>query len=151
MTSKGACEGPDEDGIFTIPELHKALRSSGNGSAPGCDGLPFEFYTRWWEYLSTPLHAAFREAFLEVEEHDALCEFLHGVITLVLKPHKPPDQIRSYRPITLLNCDVKILTKAISNRLQAPLDSVIDASQSAFIYGREIGDNVPYHLGLADY
>ena len=54
--------------------------------------------------------------------------------------------MRSYRPITLLNCDYKIAAAAIAARLGVPLGSVIDSSQTAFLPKRWIGDNVLANL-----
>ena len=75
-----------------------------------------------------------------------------GRITLLYKG-KGADrtQPRSYRPITLLNCDYKIAAAAIAARLGAPLSSVIDSSQTAFLPKRWIGDNVLAHLETVDY
>ncbi|PNG99049.1 Transposon TX1 uncharacterized protein, partial [Tetrabaena socialis] len=56
-----------------------------------------------------------------------------------------------YRPLTLLNCDFKVLSRAVGNRLHHPLDFLVDALQTAFLDGRWIGENVLYHLGLRDY
>ena len=38
-------------------------------------------------------------------------------------------------PITLLNCDAKLITLVVSNLLLRPLDYVIDITQSAFLRG----------------
>ena len=62
---------------------------------------------------------------------------------IVIRLHSP-----SPSPITLLNCDVKLVLLVMSNRLQRPLDFLIDITQSAFLRGRDISDNVRYHLGL---
>ena len=75
-----------------------------------------------------------------------------GRITLLYKG-KGADRTQpsSYRPITLLNCDYKIAAAAIAARLGAPLSSVIDSSQTAFLPKRWIGDNVLAHLETVDY
>ncbi|PNW82407.1 hypothetical protein CHLRE_06g278290v5 [Chlamydomonas reinhardtii] len=57
----------------------------------------------------------------------------------------------SYRPITLLNCDFKMVSKAVSARLQPALDAVVDELQTAFITGRWIGDNALYLQGLIEW
>lgn len=145
------CEGPDHTGLFSQAELFLALKSCTRGKVPGVDGLPFEFYRQFWELLAQPLQAAFAEAFEAIPEHAPLHEFLHGVISLIHKPGKPRDQISSYRPITLLNADIKILAKALARRLQAPLDLLINPTQTAFINRRNITDNLFYHLTLAEH
>ena len=66
-----------------------------------------------------------------------------GIIVLLHKGGgKPVDDAASYRPITLLNTDVKLLARVlVSPRMAAGLDLVVDAThQTAFIPGRWIGD-----------
>ena len=150
-SESNCCEGPDGSGTFSEYELYCALTSSSKGKAPGVDGLPAEFYMKFWDDLAQPLQAAFDEAFHAISEPAPLHEFLHGVISLIHKPGKPRDQISSYRPITLLNADIKILAKALAARLQAPLDLLINPTQTAFIQHRNITDNLLYHLALAEH
>lgn len=40
-----------------------------------------------------------------------------GMITLIPKPNKDTTSLENLRPISLLNVDYKILTKAIAKRL----------------------------------
>ena len=56
---------------------------------------------------------------------------------------QPLDELLGYQPITRLNCDVKLVMYIIANRLNRPLlDNVIGITQSAFLSGRDISDNV---------
>ncbi|EIE18190.1 polymerase-like protein, partial [Coccomyxa subellipsoidea C-169] len=48
----------------------------------------------------------------------------------------------SYRPITLLNTDYKLATRAIASRIGPLLSQVADATQTGFLPKRWIGDNV---------
>ena len=64
---------------------------------------------------------------------------------------KPRDDPDSYRPITLLNCDVKLVAKVMMLRMGNALDTVIDGTQTAFVPGRWIGDNVLFHLEELEY
>jgi len=45
----------------------------------------------------------------------------------------------------------KIVAKVLVNRMGAPLDTVIDGTQTAFVPGRWIGDNVLFHLEELDF
>jgi hypothetical protein len=75
-----------------------------------------------------------------------------GIITLIFKgDEKPRDDPDSYRPITLLNTDVKLVAKVLAMRMGPALDSVLDPTQTAFVPGRWIGDNVLFHLEELDY
>lgn len=141
-------EGPDADGLLTAPELELALRLSRRGSVPGVDGLPYEFYRAFRATLVPVLLRVFNAAFAAVGDDSPLRPLLVGVLCLLPKPGQPADELASYRPLTLLNCDVKLLMLVLSNRLQRPLDYVIGITQSAFLRGRDISDNVRYHLGL---
>jgi hypothetical protein len=46
-----------------------------------------------------------------------------------------------FRPVSLLNCPVKILTKLLTIRLQRQIPGLIDADQTGFIKGRSISEN----------
>ena len=147
-----ACEGPAGDGLFTLGELQRALQDSARGRAPGLDGLPVEFYAQWWALLGPLLLDAVNEAFQDFADPAALAMFLWGLIILIYKGQDKDRRARgSYRPITLLNVDIKILAKAMGTRMQVPLDLLIDPTQAAFIQGRDITDHVLYQLSLAEY
>ncbi|PNW79077.1 hypothetical protein CHLRE_09g399886v5 [Chlamydomonas reinhardtii] len=151
-----AAEGSG-DGTLSDAELMAALAGSANGKAPGSDGVPYEVYKVFWALLGPRLCAAAAAAFAAAADaHDggemaaALpASWREGIITLIYKG-KSLDraELASYRPITLLNCDFKMVSKAVSARLQPALDAVVDELQTAFITGRWIGDNALYLQGL---
>ncbi|PNW80881.1 hypothetical protein CHLRE_07g333570v5 [Chlamydomonas reinhardtii] len=138
-----------------------ALRTpSANGKAPGSDGVPYEVYKVFWALLGPRLCAAAAAAFAAAADaHDgggmaaALpASWREGIITLIYKG-KSLDraELASYWPITLLNCDFKMVSKAVSACLQPALDAVVDELQTAFITGRWIGDNALYLQGLIEW
>ena len=148
-----ACTGPCPDGRLTTDCLKAALKVAPRGKRPGCDGLPYEFYHAFWRHLAQPMAAAFNDPFLSTAAHPQLSELNRtGLIVLIYKEgdkdRADPD---SYRPITLLNTDVKLVAKVLVQRMGLALDSVVDPTQSAFVPGRWIGDNVLHHLEEIDY
>ena len=62
-----------------------------------------------------------------------------GVITLILKQGKDKRYVSSYRPITLLNIDLKIGSKAIALCLSKVLPNIFGTEQAAFVNDRYIG------------
>ena len=149
MASK--CEGANGDGTLSLGDLSAALAAAGRGRAPGEDGLPYEVYMAFWPQLGQALVHVANDAFEGSTDPQPLAAMLHGLICLVPKPNKPRDSMSGYRPLTLLNADVKLIARAVADRLHAPLDYVVDLMQAAFIQGRDIGDNILYHLALAEY
>jgi hypothetical protein len=67
--------------------------------------------------------------------------FSAGVITSIYK-RGPLALPSSYRPITLLNTDYRLLARIIAARLSRALSTVIHPSHTAFLKGRHIGDNI---------
>jgi Reverse transcriptase (RNA-dependent DNA polymerase) len=52
------------------------------------------------------------------------------------------NTIEQYRPISLINYSVKIITKVLANRMITVIDTIIDKSQITFISGRNIHNNI---------
>ena len=66
-----------------------------------------------------------------------------NLVSICLVPKKADAvTVRNFRPISLINCSFKLITKLLTNRLSKVIDPLIDDSQSAYIKGRLIGDNI---------
>lgn len=63
------------------------------------------------------------------------------MITFIPKV-KEPQYPKDFRPISLCNTCYKVISRAITNRLRHVLSLVIDQSQSDFVPGRLITDNI---------
>ena len=53
-----------------------------------------------------------------------------------------PKLLSNWRPISLLCADYKIITKAISNKLQNALPEIIHSNQTSAVPGRSIFQNL---------
>ena len=73
-----------------------------------------------------------------------------GIITLIPKPNKDTTLLKNLRPISLLNVDYKILTKAIAKRLEKVLPKIINPDQTGYVKDRYIGENVRLILELKE-
>ena len=84
-----------------------------SAKSPGVDGLPAEFYCRFWTLLGPDLVEVYNFCY----RHGWLCKSQRqGAITLLYKKWDCLDPA-NWRPITLLCVDYKIVAKALGNRL----------------------------------
>ncbi len=65
-----------------------------------------------------------------------------ATITLLPKLGKGKQKCDSYRPLSLLNADYKILSKLIALRLENIIPKIIHADQTGFVKNRYGADNV---------
>jgi hypothetical protein len=65
----------------------------------------------------------------------------YGIITLLPKTSEA-DKIQHFRPIFLLRCIYKLITKVLSVRLDPYADKLFSIHQNAFIKGKNIMDGV---------
>ena len=68
-------------------------------------------------------------------------------LKLIPKLGKDTQKLNNWRPITLSNCDHKIITKTYAKRLSLRMANCIKERQTAYIKGRMINDNIRAILG----
>lgn len=133
------------DSPVTIEEVKKAISSMRVGKSPGLDGFPSEYYKKYTDKLAPILKTVFDESF----SSGKLPETFHeALISLIVKKDKDPTGPGSFRPISLINVDCKILTKVLAMRLESVLPPLIHSDQVGFIKGRSSSDNVRRLLHL---
>ena len=127
------------EGELSYDECYKVLCKMKIGKSPGNDGLSVIFYKTFWAdfgvYLVNCLNANYRIGELSNSQKQ-------GVITLILKQGKDKRRVENYRPITLLNVDLKIGSRAVAERIAMVTPKLIGPYQSAFVEARYIGDSV---------
>ena len=63
-------------------------------------------------------------------------------LKLLPKEGKDHSLLKNWRPITLSNCDFKVITKTLASRLSEGLKEIISPNQTAYMKGRQISDNL---------
>ena len=132
-SDRTACEGP-----LTLAEATEALRRANRNKSPGADGLSVEFYSHFWDSLGEVLVAVFNQGLQNGELPDSMKASITRLV------HKKDDKrnLKNWRPISLLNVDYKICSKAVSIRLAKVLGSIVDPDQTCSIPGRTIFSNL---------
>jgi hypothetical protein len=119
-------EGLNGDSTISVACLYKALKACANGRAPGRDGIPYEFYKFLWDELSPLLADALSPTRMwsEIHNSDVVGPEWADCIILFFRRGKglPFDLLPSYRPITLLNCYMKLAACVVSDRMHCPLN-----------------------------
>jgi exonuclease III len=123
---------------LSLCDLEKALRTC-KDSAPGPDGIPYDIYRKFWKITGQILLDAWNYS---MEKGKLPPSHEESVITLLPKEGKDAGDIKNWRPIMLSNCDSKIITKALANKMAVVLNSIVDQSQTAYIPGRAVADNL---------
>ena len=136
------------DQPITVEELTQSLKNTKRGCSPGCDGLTTEFYIVFWSKLKQILYNAFIYSY---KVGKLFPSALKGIIVTIPKKDRDTRIVRNFRPISLLGTDLKILEKAIAERIKPSLMKIISDSQKGSLPGRRIGANILCVLDIMDH
>ena len=131
---KELCDTP-----LTLQEIGQALKQLQNDKTPGMDGFTTNFYKFFWLDLKDILFQSFCYSF---HNGSLTNDQRRGVLNLIPKANKDLRFLRNWRPVSILNTDYKILTKALAIRLQEVLPNLIHTDQVGYLKGRHISENI---------
>lgn len=123
---------------FTADEVLLALKQMSPLKSPGPDGLPVIFFNKYWHVLGTNIISCV----LDLLNLHRLPQALNYTFIVLIPKTARPNCITEFRPISLCNVVYKLGSKALANRLKPHLNHIISPTQSAFVPGRLITDNV---------
>ena len=116
-------------------------------SCPGPDGIAYSYLLTFWNIFGNLIVEAWNYSL-----RTGVLPPSHKVsfLKLIPKVGKNLKQLTNWRPITLSNCDHKIITKTYASRLCARMDKVIKARQTAYLKNRLINDNIRAIIATVD-
>ncbi|KAL2652196.1 hypothetical protein R1flu_020324 [Riccia fluitans] len=136
----------DNHGLLEVPgadKLHEVVKKLPLDKSPGEDGLPAEVLREMWPEVGSYC----LEFIQEVWRNKRLGNFNTGAVIKLLPKNDKKEDIRNWRPISLLTLAYKIVGRILARRLKDIVPKLIDAERTGFIKGRSITDNV-LSLGL---
>jgi hypothetical protein len=113
---------------LNINEFDKAVEISKNNTAPGIDSISNRFIKTFWPYFRKPLFDYSKHCYNRGTLTD---NFRSAKIRLIPKKGDL-TQLSNWRPISLLNCFYKIISRVIALRLRKVMDKLTRISQKGF-------------------
>lgn len=124
---------------ITSDEVAEAIKTLKINKRPGPDGFTALYYRTFTDIISPMLVEAFNDL---LNNKSFRQESLLAIICMIPKPHSDDSLCTNYRPISMLNMDIKVLAKILAARLNMIIGTLVHRDQVGFMPSRQAGDNV---------
>lgn len=121
---------------FLVSEIENIIKQMPSDKAPGPDGFNGVFIKRCWPIIKTDILRLFMDFF----DNRVNLAPINGSFLVLVPKCSNPTTVNDFRPISLLNCCVKMITKLLAERLQKIILKIIHKNQYGFIRKRTIQD-----------
>ena len=137
----------DCGGEVTDTECSEAIGNMKLNKSPGLDGLTVEFYRAFWGKLKIVLTDIYNKSY-----NEALMSYSQrsSILSLLFKKGDPLC-LDNYRPISLLNVDLKLISHVLAQRLKKVLPKIINVDQTGYVKNRFVGFNLRQIQDIIDY
>ncbi|CAL4071735.1 unnamed protein product, partial [Meganyctiphanes norvegica] len=119
----------------TINEIFRAIKDMNTNKSPGIDGIPIEFYLKYWDIIKIELY----EIFLYIIDGLVPSENQRTAVLTLIPKEGDLNLLKTWRPVSLICCDIKIIAKILAKRIGPLLYSLLSENQHC-ILGKSIID-----------
>ena len=123
---------------FTAKEIKVALFQMGPTKALRPNGMNALFFQKFWHVVDESVI----NVVLDYFNSGVMDPTINHTHIVLIPKIKSPKKMSDFHPISLCNVIYKIISKVLANKLKQILPSIITPTQSAFVLGRLITDNV---------
>jgi exonuclease III len=116
------------DTDLDILEFDKAVTEAKTNSAPGIDGISNKFIKKFWHFFRSPLY----NYTVHCLENGELTENFRTAKIRLIPKKADPKKISNWRPISLLSCFYKIISRVLTNRLKTVSDKITRIGQKGY-------------------
>ena len=132
----GSEEAARLEEMFYVEKVFLALSELNGDKTPGPNGFPIVFWQFCWDFVKEELMGFFKDFF----ERRKFVRSLNSTFLDLVPKKGRADDLRDYRPISLVGGLYKLLAKVLANRLKKVASKVVSPTQNAFVEGRQILD-----------
>lgn len=123
---------------FDMAEIKTAVWECEGNKSPGPDGYNFSFLKKFWDLVSVDV----KRMVDDFSIHDRWPRGTNSSFITLIPKCASPQGLNDFRPISLVGCLYKIITKILAARMKRVLPKVIHDTQYAFLEGRGMLDSV---------
>lgn len=133
----------NEDNAYLVSNFSRAefkivVSQMHPDKSPVPDGFNPVFYQKFWSIVGEEIFSACTTWLKE----GRFPQHLNDTCVTLIPKCDTPTSMKDLRPISLCNVVYKILSKVLCNRMKSVMPDLVDKSQSAFVAGRSIQDNI---------
>lgn len=118
----------------------------GSLKSPRPDGVNFGFTKEFWDTIK----GDFIIFLVEFHVNGKIVRVANSAFIVLVQKHGNPKGMNDFRPISLIGCMTKVLSKLLAKKLKGVLHKVISSPQSAFIEDRQMVDRTLISNELVD-
>jgi hypothetical protein len=116
------------DSDLRIEEFDQAVKEIKSNTAPELDGISNRFIKKSWDLFRVPLY---NYATYCLDQGQLTENFRSAKVRLIPKKGDP-KKISNWRPISLLNCFYKIVSRVLTIRLRTVMDKITCVGQKGY-------------------
>ncbi|XP_075096132.1 uncharacterized protein LOC142174238 [Nicotiana tabacum] len=126
----------------TREDVDKAVKELPYETAPGIYGFTAKYFKEYWSTIGNKV----RTSVLEFFSNGKLLKSVNCTTLTLIPKVANPNSVQEFRPIACCRIIYNIISRILTTKLKLVVESIVGESQSAFIEGRNILDDVIIHM-----